>query len=261
MIFCFSGTGNSLWAAYVLSLKTNDKVVMMAEKTAEDVCRLCSESERIGLVFPVYAWNMPAVVRSFVKRLPYHEGEKRPYVYAVLTCGDDTGRTDRELRKALAERGWTLNAAFSLTMRNTYVALPGFDTDSPELEKEKQTAAERRLETHIADAVNRKAPSAPRDVHHGAFPWLKTYAIGKLFDRFLTSPHGFRVDCKACKHCGRCYRVCPLRNIRLTRDETPEWGEQCTLCMACYHICPRHAISYGRFTKGKGQVRIVENRL
>lgn len=260
MIFCFSGTGNSLWAAYWLSKKTDDEIYMMMGDRTQKALKFCTECETVGFVFPVYGWNMPTVVRNFISRLPFPEEGEKPYVYAVFTCGDDTGRADREFAKALKERGWTLNAAFSVTMRNTYVCLPGFDIDSAKVEKEKQTSAQHRVETHIAETVSRQGASAPNDVHHGAFPWLKTYVIGKLFQRFLTSPHDFRVDSDICKTCGRCKRVCPLENISLTESGTPEWGEHCTLCMACYHICPRHAISHGHFTKGKGQVRIIENR-
>lgn len=260
MIFCFSGTGNSLWVAYWLSKKTDDEICMMTDDRANEKLEFCTECERIGFIFPVYGWNMPSVVRDFISRLPFPEEGEKPYVYAVFTCGDDTGRTDRELAKALKERGWTLNAAFSVTMRNTYVGLPGFDIDSTEVEKEKQISAQRRVETHIVETVSRKALSAPNDVHHGAFPWLKTYVIGKFFHRFLTSPRDFRVNSEICKRCERCKRVCPMENISVTKNGTPKWREHCTLCMACYHICPRHAIAHGRFTQGKGQVRIIENR-
>ncbi len=261
MIFCFSGTGNSLWAARLLAQETNDEVCMMTGEKPERIDEICAKAQAIGFVFPVYGWNMPAAVRDFIARLPYWKNGERPYVYALLTCGDDTGRTDRELSRALKERGWILNAAFSVRLRNTYVCLPGFNTDSTELEEEKRAAAQRTISTRIADAVNRKAPSSSSDIHYGSFPWLKTYVIGKLFHKFLTSPHGFRVDENKCRKCGRCQQVCPLENIAHTESGAPLWGERCTLCMACYHSCPCHAIAHGRFTKGKGQVRVTENRI
>ena len=67
-----------------------------------------------------------------------------------------------------------------------------------------------------------------------------------------------------CIGCGKCAKLCPLNNIKLT-DKKPVWGNQCTHCMACIGNCPVEAIEYGTITQEKrpynfGKYRyVVEN--
>lgn len=253
MIVYFSGTGNSYRVAKQLAALTQTGLAAMGTAAAQQAA--AKEHEALGLVFPVYAWGLPAAVSQFVRSLPRRSGLPMPYVYAVLTCGDDIGRTDKLLCRALAERGWKLGAAFSVQMRNTYVCLPGFDTDTPAVEADKERRCQPRI-TDIARRVAARGGSNRDDVHPGAFPWLKSYVLRPLFNRFLTSDRLFHAERTRCTHCGRCAKNCPLDNIRLNADGLPEWSGRCTLCLRCYHGCPTHAIEYGIFTKGKGQVKI-----
>lgn len=261
MIFCFSGTGNSLWAAEELARLTADEVCMMADTDEASLRKTFLEAKAVGFVFPVYGWTLPAVVRDFIKRLPTADNGEQPYVYALLTCGDDIGRTDRVLAESLTGKGWKLSASFSVSMRETYICLPGFDTDTPERETGKREAAKEKIAARIAPCVNSRKASTPADVHPGSFPWFKTYVIGPLFHRFLTSPRKFRADSSLCTGCTRCSKICPLGNISAEKGAAPLWGTHCTFCMACYHACPRHAVTHGPFTRSKGQVHIERNRI
>ena len=54
----------------------------------------------------------------------------------------------------------------------------------------------------------------------------------------------------ACIGCGKCERVCVLKNISI-REGRPIWGEECTHCMACICGCPTEAIEYGKRSQGK----------
>lgn len=53
MIFYFSGTGNSQWAAEQIAAPTGDEAVDIS--TLDQVPDVGRQS-RIGLIFPVYAW-------------------------------------------------------------------------------------------------------------------------------------------------------------------------------------------------------------
>lgn len=71
MIFYFSGTGNSRWAALQIAAQTGDQAVdLIGQKHIPDL----GQQEQIGLVFPVYAWGAPEPVRTFAKncRKPAH---------------------------------------------------------------------------------------------------------------------------------------------------------------------------------------------
>lgn len=257
MIYFFSGTGNSLRVARQLAAQLGERLLPMTEAWGM-APSFATDSEALGLVFPVYAWGLPLVVDQFVAALPHPAAAvPKRYVYAVLTCGDDIGQTDRLLRSALGRRGWELSAVFSVQLRNTYVCLPGFDVDTPALTATKEARTEARL-GDIVERIRSRSTSSAADITPGAFPWLKSRVLRPLFNRFLTSDSHFRCNSPVCTGCGRCAKVCPLANIAIdASSRTPRWKGHCTHCLACYHACPHHAINYGFFTQGKGQVAII----
>lgn len=66
MIFYFSGTGNSRWAAEQIAALTGDETrdISRLEKTPE-----IRNEGQIGLVFPIYAWGVLEPMLDFVKTL------------------------------------------------------------------------------------------------------------------------------------------------------------------------------------------------
>lgn len=250
MIFYFSGTGNSRVVAETLARLTATTACSIQEDKVTAM-----PDEPIGFVFPVYGWGLPKAVRQWFLAMgnmssEYYKGGQR-YVYAVLTCGDDVGYTDRELRRLAHKQPWgRVDAIWSVRMPNTYVALPGFDIDAEALQAQKLNEAKARLAT-IAQCVNERQ-SGLADVHHGAFAWAKSYILGPLFNYFLVNDRRFKVTA-ACTSCGRCVRTCPLQNVALGASRRPMWRRHCTACLSCYHHCPHHAITCGLGTQKKGQ--------
>lgn len=245
MIYYFSGTGNSAWVAGRMAELTGDKALRMAFDTDE----IPPQLERLGLVFPTYGWDVPAIVRRFIGRLKERCAEPA-YLYYVTTCGDDTGMLHERL-KGLLEM-WEIAGGWAVIMPESYVALPGFDVDSKERETAKLTAAQRRVE-EIAGLVEERKRGVC-DVHRGVLPRTKTYVLGSLFKRFCMGSRRFKIEDRRCIGCGRCVEVCPTGTISM-EEGRPVWREEsdCTMCLSCYHHCPRKAIEYGRFTANKGQ--------
>jgi ferredoxin/flavodoxin len=247
MIFYFSGTGNSRHAAQLLGERLNDEVLDMASFRGG---ALHGAAATVGFVFPVYGWAPPQVVMQFIQGMT---AEQTPaYLYFIAVCGDDTGKTADVFAEAIRRKGWHVDAGFSLTMPNTYVCLPGFDVDKPEVERLKIEAVPARIE-YIAQAVKERRVMSRFDCHEGALPVLKTYFLGGFFRQFLMNPKMFRVN-EGCVGCGRCEQVCPLGNI-LMKQNQPHWGKYCAHCLACYHACPKHAVEYDGQTKKKGQYK------
>jgi ferredoxin/flavodoxin len=242
MIICFSGTGNSRYVAKLLADRLNDHVTEINSATALNLGR---GGERVVWVFPVYSWGVPAIVRSFMERVEIAGGVH----YLVMTCGDDTGLTQEQWRRLATRRGWTTAGAWSVQMPNTYVLLPGFNTDSEAVARDKMASVPERVE-QVASGI--AAEATGDDVVKGRFAWFKTRVLYPLFMRWLTSPKPFHAT-EDCVGCGKCEAVCPLRNIRDSRSKQPQWGDRCTLCLGCYHVCPRHAVAYGKITADKGQ--------
>ena len=249
MIFYFSATGNSLWAARQFGRHFDMTPVSVADAMKKGECRFdVSTSPFVMFVFPVHSWGPAVSMLKFFRRMEL-EGAEGKEIYAVCTCGDDCGRTDRMTAGALADRGLKLTRIFSLIMPNSYILLPLFDIDSPQL-------AERKLEnapsgvSAIIEAIETGKPESGL-YKEGSAAWFKTKVIN----------FGYMQDGRAfhatgdCNGCGLCTEICPESNIRLGEDGRPVWGRECVQCLACIHRCPRRAIEYGKITENKGRYK------
>ena len=92
MIFYFSGTGNSAWAARQLARLTGDDAYYIT--TLKELPAL-DGSRQIGFVFPVYAWGAPEVMAEFAKKLP----KPQVFTFGLCTCGADAGLAMKEFSK------------------------------------------------------------------------------------------------------------------------------------------------------------------
>lgn len=250
MVYYYSGTGNSAYAARELARMTGQtrqpvSIPEMMRGAALDIYT----GKYLGFVFPIYSWGVPPVVLDFVRRLPAALFEGR-YVWAVCTCGDEAGLAMRRFSKEIISVcGREPDLCMSLTMPNNYVLLPGFDVDSSSVAESKLEAAPRRLR-EIADLIVSCAPGV-RDVTEGSVPALRSM-VYPLFKRWGVSPRKWHAS-DVCTGCGRCASICPSHNITYDVEHRPVWGTDCLSCCACFHVCPHRAIDYGKATKGKGQ--------
>ena len=81
MIFYFTGTGNSLYAAKQIGgeLISIPQVIHRKEQSWR--------AEEIGIVCPVYGHEMPAIVKGFLKKAEF----QTEYFFLILTYGNIHG--------------------------------------------------------------------------------------------------------------------------------------------------------------------------
>lgn len=65
MIFYFSGTGNSAWVARQLAEGQNEELLSIAMEIDRNKAYKLKEGEKVGFVFPVYAWGTSQDSTSF----------------------------------------------------------------------------------------------------------------------------------------------------------------------------------------------------
>lgn len=233
--------------AETIATQMNDKMAFIPEADREGRYDYSlAEGERLGFVFPVYAWAPPKLVLDFINKLRL--ATKPEYLFFACTCGDECGQTEKTFRKAVEQKGWELSACFSMKMPETYIGMPGFKLDTEANARKKIEAAEVTMGRNIPRLRNRERFS---DMIVGKAAWLKSRLVNPGFNKFATDDRKYRSTDK-CIGCGKCVNVCPLQNITL-EDGRPKWNGHCTMCMGCYHHCPVNAIQYGKATEGKGQ--------
>jgi ferredoxin/flavodoxin len=250
MVFYFSGTGNSRWVARTVADSFNDKLVAMGDyfrAGAGEPSFSAKPDEKIGFIFPVHSWGIPPLVRSFIGKLLLN-GYNGQLIYGIFTCGDECGNTRKMFLDLLAGKGWRCHHAYSITMPNSYICLPGFDVDPKEVELSKRESAKEFL-PRLIRAIAEDSPV--ESYTKGSFTSLKSGLIYKMFCKYAIDARPYRVT-DNCDSCGVCAKRCPTGNIALI-DGKPVWSDNCTQCLACIHYCPSRAIEYGKATVNKGR--------
>ena len=244
IIYYFSGTGNSLYIARQLSNQLpNAKLEPIAQKINTNSLASPSASS-IGLVFPVYMWGLPHIIKRFVKARSW---SKEQYIFAIATNGGMVGTTLVQLASLLKKQGGKLSAGFSIPMPGNYT--PMYGALPPEKQNKLFQKALQKLEKIKSAILNRQQVKIEKSFF--LFNWLFCIPL-----HYLSSPwipkmdKGFRVSAN-CNHCGICVQVCPVNNIKLEAEKKPIWLHHCEQCYACLQWCPTEAIQYYWITKGR----------
>lgn len=265
MIFYFSGTGNTRWAAAKLAAATHEDLIAIApymrtDDASHDIAEpfILKENERLGFVFPVHGWRVPRLVREFIKRMKI-KGE-HPFTYCVCTAGDNIGLTIDNLNATIRQNPslqalaiTEVSSSYSLIMPESYVGLPFMDIDPKENEIRKKEEAAQELAVICEEVFNRKEGISR--LVKGPMPWVLTQVIGGFFEHVLITDKRFHVEKDRCVKCGICASTCPVGDIKGGYGEFPQWQhhKDCLTCFSCYHHCPHHAIEFGHQTQKKGQ--------
>jgi flavodoxin/formate hydrogenlyase subunit 6/NADH:ubiquinone oxidoreductase subunit I len=240
IIYVFTGTGNSLWAAKKISEELeNCEIVSMG---CHKEYTLTDEYDVIGFVYPTYYRGIPARVRDFVLQLDF-QNNKNAYFFAVATCGSVNTACNAtvQMRNLLKRKGITLSYAEKLDMFSNYIIMYNMRET---VEEETQQSA-RDLEPIIDNIKKRTVDlTAPR-----IKPFQQLMYKGFMHFIHHMDKH-FNVS-DACTHCGICQKVCSVNNIDLGQDNKPYFKHHCEHCLACIQHCPANAINYKDKTQNK----------
>lgn len=221
-ILYFTTTGNSLAIAKHFGGETlSIPQLLKAGRFA------ISDTEAIGVVFPVWFGNLPRQVASFLSRCTLDA----PYTFAVITYGSNLALTPRYLRKIKE-----FDYVAALEMVDNYVPL---------FNVAKQVAALPRKDVpgHLAPILSDVRQRTRRQLSAGIIGSIAGWGM-KLYKMPSDVYKRWNIDAEKCVRCGACYKACPIGNVQFDGVNPPTIGHRCVLCCGCYHNCPKGAISY-----------------
>jgi len=244
VVYYFTGTGNSLVAARDIANALKAELIPIPVEVKKD--KIQTDAQKIVIVFPVYAWGPPVIVREFVKKIEEVANKK---IFIVTTFGGSAGATVDFIEKDLSEKGGAVFSNYGIRMADNCITL--FNGSTEEKLKplfESYVAKIDSIIKGIADdlPVNEKGGFFSRVVLSNLVYRFFLAGLPKMDKKFYSD--------EKCTKCRICSKVCPVGNIDFA-DGRPYWKGSCQQCMACIQWCPAEAIQHGKKTVKRRRYR------
>ncbi len=231
IIYCFSGTGNSLRTAMKIAEEIGGAEIISVRCAPESVS--AESAAVIGFICPVYEWDMPGAMKDFVKMLKINSNA---YVFMVATYIAIHGKCFETMENLLSEKGVHLHYGCALrcvaSQCTAYSPFPPEKIMLPRMEK-----GIKKISKDISARKNKAYPHMS-PITRRLYP--------KLMTQYMEVEHeydkGFYTDDR-CIGCATCAKVCPTQNI-VIEGNRPVWNHRCHGCMACVAYCPTKAIQF-----------------
>lgn len=223
-IFYFTSTGNCL----AVAKRIGGNLISIPQVVDGD--KLHFEDDVIGVVYPIYGFGMPKIVKKFMEKVTW----KANYVFIIGTFGNMEAAAMMDVQNLMRRRGQQVDYAKALLMVDNY--LPGFD-----MNEQVHQLPEKRVEAHLSEIVQDIQSRVKRNATASTGQKILTFAIQKGEGLIMNGKQGKRyIVNENCNTCGVCAKVCPTKNISVS--DKVVFHESCEVCMACLHQCPKNAL-------------------
>lgn len=236
VLYYFSGTGNTRWAANKLKEQFKRFGRDIDVKTIEKAENINLKPYKYLIIgTPVHAEFPPRLVIDFIDKLPKGNNMKC-IIYS--TQGSNSAAAVDYMRKLLIKKGYNIVIQTSFRMANNYFFGGGVERTEEEIDKFSKKAEE-KIRHVVEEFFNN------HKVKESVFP--ARILVGKIafhgFDKMLPKLAAKLSSTEECNKCGICLRNCPKGNITL-EDGRAFFHSNCMMCTRCIHLCPVNAIRY-----------------
>ena len=120
MVFYFSGTGNSRYVAQRIAAALGDELLSMNDRIKAEDSSPVKTDERLVIVTPTYAWRIPRLVESWLRRTEF-PGAKQAWF--VMTCGGEIGSAAKYNHALCRDRQLADMGTAQIVMPENYIAM------------------------------------------------------------------------------------------------------------------------------------------
>jgi ferredoxin/flavodoxin len=242
VIFYFSGTGNTWWAADRIKKQLDAKninadIVSIDSVDPKKADWWIKASDLVFFGWPVYGSDMPEPMKLFIDNLlPVEKGK---HIHTFCTQMAFSGDGAWFYHKNFEDKGLIIDSAYHFIMPSNVSVWRG-PLGAPR-SKDRIARIMARCEKRIDRYISRLLFGKYRIMGKHSYPLgILQRAPYRLFYKMFRDLVG--VNKERCTKCGICASLCPSENI--TMPEFPEFKGKCSLCLRCYSFCPESAITY-----------------
>lgn len=237
----FSGTGNSKYIAECFSQIMAATCYSIEEDV--DFKEKITAAQTIVVCYPIYGSCVPKIMRDFVSKNRAAFAGKELIIFCTqLLFSGDGARVFTELLAGVAV---DIRYAEHFNMPNNICNFFLFPLASPAKLQRNIKKADTKLSRacqNISARVVKKRGFNPLSRYMGL--WIQR-AHFKALEKKAAGDVRISSECILC---GKCVRICPMNNLKLSDQGIAQQG-QCTLCYRCVNQCPQKAITVLVHTK------------
>lgn len=241
LLYYFSGTGNTKWAADRIKSRFEFYGGTLDVTNIEKLEETNNKGyEMIIFGTPVHAEVVPKIMMDFIDKLPQNNDScKQCMLYCTL--GAKSAAALDIMRRSLESKGYKVNVQAFIQLPNNYYFGAGVEPSEIRI-KELFIKAEAKIKSIVDDFYRNNFQMQKVSIFRATLGKIS----GKMFFRMLPKLSKAFSSEVSCAKCGLCLRNCPKGNITFEEGKAV-FHSNCIMCTRCIHICPINAIRY----KGK----------
>lgn len=250
LMLYFSGTGNSKYIANLFSKKIGAKCYSIEEKI--DFKKEIQKQDTIAFCYPIYASNVPRIMREFVtKNIETLKNKKLIIFCTQLIFSGDGARIFTDL---LPDGYGEVIYAEHFNMPNNICNSGIFPIKNGEKTKKYIKTAQKKINRICKDLEKGKIKKRGFNKVSNIIGKSQSGYWPKIEEKNKSS---VQVD-NDCIKCGLCTKLCPMKNLNLTNNEIVQ-NNNCILCYRCVNACPKKAITVLIHKKPKVQYKGIDS--